>query len=561
MGVKQTGNLNIKEEIQSIFSQYVKIPSYTNSANEKRVEPFLETWFEDQDYFKTNPQYWGKHPVLNDVLNRHVLWGIVKGMGNDTIVLIHHYDVVEIEEYETVRSFAHDVNKINHQVKAMLHKFDQQAIDDLNSTAWQFGRGTADMKAGGAIQLALLKQYALNPNFHGNVIVLCLPDEENLSAGMRSAVSLLSELKQRFFLNFLLMINGEPHQSLSTSSGVVYEGSVGKIMPVVYTRGSLAHVGRIFEGFNPLHLISEFIINTELNIDFSDISSNEATPPPSWLYLKDQKTHYDVSIPTVICAYLSVLTMNTSGDVFLDKLKLVAEQSFSTVISRMNRSYQKYLTAIGQPVENLPWSINVKTFAELFQDVKKAAGDVFISAYQEKLEVIHQSVTLGKKNLVESSFDLIGFCLQYSKDKSPIMVIGLSPPYYPDVSNQRLANLDQKIYQLSEIINKFTMDNWQQSYLTKNYYTGISDLSYSSILDSENLKTSIAGNMPLWGKTYQIPFEEISKINMPCINIGPWGKDFHKISERVLIKDLYERTPGILNHVINYLLQNEENCV
>lgn len=559
MGTQQTCNLNIKDEIQSIFAQYVKIPSYTNSANEKLVELFLENWFKDQDYFQANPHYWGKHPVINDVLKRQVIWGMVKGTGDDTVVLIHHYDVVEIDEYETVSAFAHDIHAINHQVKSMLHKFDQEAIDDLNSEAWQFGRGTADMKAGGAIQLALLKYYALNSNFHGNVLVLCLPDEENLSSGMRSAVSLLSGLKQCFCLNFLLMINGEPHQSLSAASGVIYEGSVGKIMPIVYTRGSLAHVGRIFEGFNPLHLISEFIINTELNMDFSDISGNEAAPPPSWLYLKDTKNHYDVSIPTIICAYMSVLTLNTSSVALLEKLKLVAEHAFRNVIQRMNRSYQKYRKAIDQPEENLPWQTNVKTFAELFQEVKETNGDTFISAYQNELEMIHESVSTGKKNLIESSFDLIAFCLQYARDKSPMMVIGLSPPYYPDVSNHRMADLDSKICQLNQLIDKFSLDQWRQPYHTKRYYTGISDLSYSSILDSESLMPSIAGNMPLWGKTYQIPFEEISKINMPCINIGPWGKDFHKISERVLKKDVYERTPRILNHVLNELLHNQEN--
>jgi len=44
------------------------------------------------------------------------------------------------------------------------------------------------------------------------------------------------------------------------------------------------------------------------------------------------------------------------------------------------------------------------------------------------------------------------------------------------------------------------------------------------------------------------------KIKMPCINIGPWGKDFHKLTERVLMEDLYERTPKILDYVIKHIL-------
>ena len=546
--------ITLKEEISSIFSRYVKIKSYTNTLEEKLVEPFLESWFKEQNYFLKHPQFWGSHPVVKDPLNRNVIWGMVKGTGEDTIVLIHHYDVVEIEDFETVKPFAHDVHHINHKIQSMLHKFDPEAIDDLKNGKWQFGRGSADMKAGGSIQLALLKQYAKEPDFQGNIVILCLPDEENLSAGMRAAIDLLSVLKQKFQLHYQLMINSEPHQRLKNDCGVVSEGSVGKLMPVVYVRGSLAHVGRIFEGLNPLHIISQFVINTDLNMDFSDIFDGEATPPPSWLYLKDQKTHYDVSIPTKIRAYLSVLTMNTQPEKFLAKLKSAAEQSFAMVIQRISQSYKKYLELINQPARKLPWKVNVKTFAELFAEVSEIKDGSFILAYQNKLANINEAVSAGNKNLVETSFDLIELCLEHSRDKSPIIVIGLSPPYYPDVTNQRIPDLDSKIRHLTQTINQFSMKKWQQPYISRKYYTGISDLSYSSLFHNVDLLTSVAANMPLWGETYQIPFDEIMKIKMPCINIGPWGKDFHKLTERVLMEDLYERTPKILDYVIKYIL-------
>ena len=60
--------------------------------------------------------------------------------------------------------------------------------------------------------------------------------------------------------------------------------------------------------------------------------------------------------------------------------------------------------------------------------------------------------------------------------------------------------------------------------------------------------------MPLFGKYYDIPFDALEKITMPCINIGPWGKDFHKLTERVLKRDLFERTPRIVDHAVEWLL-------
>jgi arginine utilization protein RocB len=50
--------------------------------------------------------------------------------------------------------------------------------------------------------------------------------------------------------------------------------------------------------------------------------------------------------------------------------------------------------------------------------------------------------------------------------------------------------------------------------------------------------------------SYSIPFIDIERSAMPCINIGPWGKDFHKLSERVLKEDLFKRTPAMLLHAI-----------
>ena len=61
-------------------------------------------------------------------------------------------------------------------------------------------------------------------------------------------------------------------------------------------------------------------------------------------------------------------------------------------------------------------------------------------------------------------------------------------------------------------------------------------------------------HIPYCDAYYDIPFEEIKKISMAGINIGPWGKDFHKLTERVLMENLYDRTPHILDHAITILL-------
>ena len=105
-------------------------------------------------------------------------------------------------------------------------------------------------------------------------------------------------------------------------------------------------------------------------------------------------------------------------------------------------------------------------------------------------------------------------------------------------------------------MNKFTEREFNQTYTSENFYTGISDLSYTNIEKGSEILKSLQSSMPLLGEFYNIPADVIEKISMPCINIGPWGKDFHKLTERVNTEDLYIRTPCIINYAVKLLLNN-----
>ena len=70
------------------------------------------------------------------------------------------------------------------------------------------------------------------------------------------------------------------------------------------------------------------------------------------------------------------------------------------------------------------------------------------------------------------------------------------------------------------------------------------------------MRKSLEESMPLFGAFYDIPLADIHAISMPGINIGPWGKDFHKLSERVLTEDVCNRTPRILDAAVKYMLHN-----
>ena len=326
-------------------------------------------------------------------------------------------------------------------------------------------------------------------------------------------------------------------------------------MPFVYVRGYLAHVGKVFEGFNPVNLLSAIVRKTEVNMQLSDVLGKEAAPPPTWLFCRDQKLGYDVSIPLSAAGCLSVLTLNQTTATLLEKIRHLCQEAFQQVLEDMNRNYSQYLQATGQPQRTLPWQVKVTDFAQLCQEARAVHGSKFETGYQAKMAQLEESIRTNQRSLLECNFELVEYVYGYVDDLSPRVIYGLVPPYYPNVSNQLFCDLSPAIQNLSDLLSDFAWNRFGQRYDTENFYTGISDLSYSSLSGSEEVLRALQDSMPLWGKIYYVPAEEIESISMPCINIGPWGKDFHKLTERVLKQDLYERTPQILLHAVRLVLE------
>ena len=162
----------------------------------------------------------------------------------------------------------------------------------------------------------------------------------------------------------------------------------------------------------------------------------------------------------------------------------------------------------------------------------------------------------GTINLIESNFALVEFVFDYIEDLSPRVVYGLIPPYYPNVSNLYFDRLDESVKNLADDLDDYIWKNYGQHYTKEYFYTGISDLSYTSIREGSKTLEALENSMPLLGEFYSIPVAEIEQISMPCMNIGPWGKDFHKLTERVCKEDLFQRTPRILNKAVSLILDD-----
>ncbi len=543
---------NLAERIAVLAREYTALPSDTNTALEEDVAPFFERWFESVPYFREHPEHRGLHPIPGDPLRRQVAWAMVRGPGKAAVVLIHHSDTADILDYGPYRYSARDVDAITSELRAAAVAPDERGIElsedakaDLRSGDWLFGRGLCDMKGGGAVQMALLEEYAAAEDRPGTVIMLALPDEENLSAGMRAALGLLSRLKDEHGLDYRLMIDTEPHDRDDPKTPVLHAGSVGKLMPVVYAKGAAAHAGQVFNGLNPAALLSAIVARTELDPAFVESVVGEAPTPPTWLCAKDRKSGYDVSLPLSAAGYLSVLFFERSVRATLDLVEAAAREAFDAFIARMNDSYATYRKAKGLAPKGLPWKTDVRTFDRLKADAERRAGPDFKRAYGTRLEELEGELKTGRIDMAEATFRLIETTIGLAGVDAPIVVIALSPPFYPSASTDP-AILDAV---LGEARRRGS------GCRVVRYMTGISDLSYGSGSPDERLESLMRGVMPLWGGAYVVPFADMARVSMPTVNIGPWGKDFHKLGERVYAPDLYGLTPALTRAAIENALR------
>ena len=543
------------ERIKELMLELVRIQSDTGTRQEKDVEIYLHEWLGRRDYFKNHPDYFGLYPLKQDPLGRSVVWGLVKGQGDQTVILMHHHDVVDAFDYGSLAKWAYDPPKLQTALAGM--ELTPEIRMDLAGDDWIFGRGTADMKAGAAIQCILLEEYSRILDLKGNILLLSVPDEENLSVGMRGSLSLLTDLKAAFNLKYKIIINSEPHSKERNHIGTFHVGSAGKLLAVVHVRGKKSHVGHIYQGLNPVLLLSEIVLQTELNTDFCDVVRGEVSPPPSWGFMRDNKEVYDASIPASAGGYLSLIYLNRSpGDLIL-QLKRTCEYSVGRVMNKIRQSHSTYNRKSDRQEPDPTWQVQVKTFAELHRQARNDAGQVFEEAYAAGLQSVVSDIRRQRLNSPEATLKIIELILSHVSDQSATVVIALSPPYYPSVHNDEFQNLPTGVDSLADYLIDTAENRWQEVYRKKNYIMGITDLSYAALQNGADIVPDIISNMPLWQKTYDIPFAAMEALSVPVINIGPWGKDLHKFTERVYKPDLCEKTPALIEGAMDYLFGEE----
>ncbi|GAU76182.1 M20/M25/M40 family metallo-hydrolase [Fusibacter sp. 3D3] len=510
------------------FYKLMSCRSDSDSFHEKEFESLLLDLIEDMDYFKKNKTLCGRSLLPNDRLERSCIWALVDKGAKETVILFGHHDIVGIEQYGEFRAHAFDSD------------FLRTKFGDLESEPdqWIFGRGSCDMKAGIAINLALLERATLSDEYP-NILFLAVPDEENLSAGMRHCIELIETLRARYALHFHSAFLTEPHERRCDEEFVTYSGSAGKMMPLIVAKGIPVHTGDVFSGLNPISILTEIVKAVELNTEMGDVKYKKMTPPPTFLYLRDLKEQYDVTTPEFASAFFNWMFLKDCLDAKLSQLKELCVWSLEDAINQFNYSQNEFLRKQG--LRSFECVKEFKTKVLLYEELialleEKTDAEAFVNQYLE----LHSEMNDQRLTVM-----LIKHIMEFLEFDHPVVVIGLLAPFYPAVDAT-----DFHMEHFNEVIEE-ACSKCGFSYRNEPFFMKICDMSY--LKGMQTSAEAIENNMPLMNKRYSINFEKLNKLNIPCSIIGPWGKDLHQKTERVFKKDLEETVPMILENLLIHI--------
>ncbi len=547
--------LNCREDIYFLTNQLANIESIVNTEGEKEISQAIHTLISAYPYFRANPDYCIKQQTLHDERERYNVVAFVKGTkkpSNKTVILMGHLDTVGIDDFNHLKDKACFPEELFEALKE--EQLPSLVDQHLKSDQYMFGRGVLDMKSGVASNLYLLKYYSEHPEeLEGNLLVVVECDEEDSSHGILSSLPLLKQLKTDHLFEYVGAINadfvspryeGDPNR-------YIYKGTVGKLLPSFYITGAETHVGSCFEGLDPNFIAAELTKQINYNPDLCNEAFGETTVPPVSLKQMDLKPSYTVQTALSAYVYFNFFIHSWSPKEVLEKLKEQAKIAFSNALNTFKERYQRFSKLSNQPFIDVPWQPRVMTYEEMDQLLMSKHGDAYAAHMAKFKQELLLDTSLDTRMF---SAKVVEEAWKWMSDKSPAIIVFYSSLYSPRIEVTGKDELEKKLIESLDMAVSTIQPTYEHPIVTRNFFPYISDMSFVALSDDEEGINAVSSNTPCWGSKLFVNYQDIRDINVPVINIGPYGFDAHKQYERVEISYSFEVVPNLTNEVIKNLL-------
>ncbi len=537
-----------KEHLYRLMLDLVQIPSVSPSREgENRIARFVFDTLAELPYFRQHPDDLRLIPMAGDRYDRHIIFAIVRSSQKtgDTVLLTGHMDVVSAAACGSLKDMAFDPEEYTRAIADV--EISPEARKDLDSGDWLFGRGVADMKTGVATGLSVLAE-ASRGDFEpdANLAVLYVCDEENNSGGMLAAVPVLASLQEEEGLRFLSCINTEPTFAGGAEAGPsIYLGSIGKINPFFYFAGKETHVGEYYEGLCAAPIISHLNIMLDGNPDYADTLEGSAFPPYGCMRQHDLRREYSATIMTRAVAFYSYLTAQKMPKEILSELRDLAMEAQKRAISQYEGFARDYTQKNGSGAGCLSWKPKVYTYGDLVQKAQ--------SVLQDKLRTVLEQADAScppEADERERAFAAIEHLADACGLQPPFGVVGFLPPWYPHRTNRKRNERESAMGRVAAKIREEAQRSHGVDLKIRTLFEGVSDLSYCGFEGGADEIRTVGENLPGWGDLYRFPEEALLKLDIPILNLGPFGKDAHKNTERVHLPYSFETYPVLLKEAV-----------
>ncbi|MBU9722785.1 MULTISPECIES: M20/M25/M40 family metallo-hydrolase [Bacillaceae] len=547
--------LPCREDVLFYTNQLVNITSIVNTEGEKEISQVLHTLISSFPYFKENPSHIIRQQTVNDEQERYNVLAFVKGtkgQSNKTVILMGHMDTVGIDDFNQLQDVACDPEELHKALES--EDLPSLVEEQLQSGDYHFGRGVLDMKSGLASHLYLLKYYSQHPEeLEGNLLVVLECDEEDGSRGILSALKDLKSLREEHGFEYVAAINADfvsPRYE-GDENRYIYKGTVGKLLPSFFITGAETHVGSCFEGLDPNFIVAELTRQINYNPDLCNEAFGETTVPPVSLKQTDLKPSYTVQTALSAYVYFNFFIHSWSPRDVLSKLKDQAEIAFENALNLYKERYKAFSKASSQPYVDIPWKTRVMTYEELDQLLNTEHG----SAYEDHMKEFKEEL------LLDESLDTRMFAVRvveeawkWMTDKDPAIIVFYSSLYSPRIEVSGKNDLEKNLIDSLEKGVESVQPHYPHPIVTKNFFPYISDMSFVALSDDDAGIKAVTDNNPSWGTKHYANYDDIREINVPVINIGPYGFDAHKQYERMEKSYSLEIVPNLTNAVIKNLL-------
>ncbi len=547
--------LDCQDEVLFYTKQLVNIGSIVNTNGENEMAQALYTMISSFPYFIENPSHVIKPQTQNDVLERYNVMAFVKGTkgsSDRTVILMGHLDTVGIDDFTHLAGFAFNPDELLVELKK--EKLPPHVKEQAESGDWMFGRGVLDMKSGVASNLYLLKYYSEHTDeLEGNLVFLAECDEEDSSYGILSGVKDLNAWKEEHGFEYIALINSDfvSPRFLGDRNRYIYKGTVGKLLPSFFITGAETHVGSAFEGLDPNLIAAELTRQIDYNPDLCNEALGETTMPPVSLKQMDLKPNYTVQTALAAYVYYNFFIHSWTPKDVLEKLKEHASIAFANGLKLYEERYRQFCKISGEPCRDLQWQPRVMTYEEMESELIKEHGSDYTAHMVDFKENLLLDATLDLRmyaaRVVEEAW-------KWMPDQSPAIIVFYSSLYSPRIEVSGETEDERNLIEALDAAVKNVQPEYDEAIVVRNFFPYISDMSFVALSDDDEALDSASRNNPSWGTKFFVDYQEIRELNVPVINIGPYGLDAHKRYERMEIDYSVRIVPNLTNEVIKNLL-------